>query len=127
MLGFNKPYLTGKELDYIRDAVAREKISGNGHYTQLCHNYFSTHYSFRKVLLTQSCTDALEMSALLLNIGPEDEIILPSFTFVSTVNAFVLRGAKPIFADIRPDTLNMDGYYLALLKKMKLFLIVTRY
>jgi dTDP-4-amino-4,6-dideoxygalactose transaminase len=108
MLGFNKPFLTGKELDYIRDAVEREKLSGNGHYTQQCQRFFETRYGFRKALLTQSCTDALEMSALLLNAGPGDEIILPSFTFVSTANAFALRGARLVFADVGPTCPNVD-------------------
>ncbi len=108
MLGFNKPYLTGRELDYIRDAVDREKLSGNGYYTQQCHSFFEKRYGFKKALLTQSCTDALEMAALLLDVGSEDEIILPSFTFVSTANAFVLRGARLIFADCEKDTPNMD-------------------
>ncbi len=108
MLGFNKPYLTGRELDYIRDAVEREKLSGNGFYTQQCQQFFTSRYGFKKTLLTQSCTDALEMAALLLDVGPEDEIILPSFTFVSTANAFALRGAKLIFADSEKETPNLD-------------------
>ncbi|HQQ96402.1 MAG TPA: dTDP-4-amino-4,6-dideoxygalactose transaminase [Cyclobacteriaceae bacterium] len=108
MLGFNKPHLTGKELDYIRDAVEREKLSGNGHYTQQCQRFFESRFGFRKALLTQSCTDALEMTALLLNIGPGDEIILPSFTFVSTANAFALRGATLVFADVSADCPNLD-------------------
>ena len=108
MLGFNKPYFTGKELDYIRDAVAREKLSGNGYYTQRCQHFFTSRYGFRKALLAQSCTDALEMSALLMEVGPEDEIILPSFTFVSTANAFALRGAKLVFADCEENIPNMD-------------------
>ena len=108
MLGFNKPYLTGRELDYIRDAVEREKLSGNGYYTQQCQQFFVNRYGFKKTLLTQSCTDALEMIALLLDIGPEDEIILPSFTFVSSANAFALRGAKLIFADSEKDNPNID-------------------
>ncbi|MCE2934965.1 MAG: dTDP-4-amino-4,6-dideoxygalactose transaminase [Cyclobacteriaceae bacterium] len=107
-IGFNKPYFTGRELDYIRDAVAREKLSGNGFYTQQCQKFFEDRYSFRKVLLTQSCTDALEMSALLLDIKPGDEVILPSFTFVSTANAFALRGANLVFADSSPNNPNLD-------------------
>lgn len=107
-IGFNKPYLTGRELDYIRDAVEREKLSGNGFYTQQCQQFFTDRYGFKKTLLTQSCTDALEMAALLLDVGPEDEIILPSFTFVSTANAFALRGAKLIFADCEKDSPNLD-------------------
>lgn len=108
MVGFNKPYLTGRELDYIKDAVEREKLSGNGYYTQRCHQFFEQRYGFKRVLLTQSCTDALEMAALLLNVGPGDEIILPSFTFVSTANAFALRGAQLVFADSEMATPNLD-------------------
>jgi dTDP-4-amino-4,6-dideoxygalactose transaminase len=100
---FNKPYFTGKETQYIQDAVSRGKISGNGYYTQLCHHFFEKKYDFNKVLLTSSCTDALEMAAILLDIQPGDEVIVPSYTFVSSANAFVLRGAKIIFADSRQD------------------------
>ena len=100
---FNKPYLAGKELVYIEDAVTKGKISGNGYYTQLCHRFLETKYGFHKCLLTTSCTDALEMAAILINIQEGDEVIMPSYTFVSTANAFVLRGAKIIFADSRKD------------------------
>lgn len=96
---FNKPYLTDKELDYIKDAVSRGKISGNGYYTQKCQDFFQVRYGFKKCLLTTSCTDALEMAAILCDIKPNDEVIVPSYTFVSTANAFVLRGAKIVFAD----------------------------
>src|SRR5688572_27925472 len=99
MIPFNKPYLSGKETDYIQKAVASGKISGDGLYTKKCHEFFEQRYGFRKVLLTTSCTDALEMAAILLDIQPGDEVIIPSYTFVSTSNAFVLRGAKIIFAD----------------------------
>lgn len=109
MIPFNKPYLTGKETDYISDAVISGKISGNGKYTQKCHNYFEKKYGFNKVLLTTSCTDALEMAAILLNIEPGDEVIMPSYTFVSTSNAFVLRGAKIVFADSMPNHPNIDA------------------
>ena len=105
---FNKPYLSGKETVYIIDAVENGQISGNGTFTKKCHSYLSKNWGFKNVLLTTSCTDALEMSALLLDIRPGDEVIMPSFTFVSTANAFVLRGARPVFVDIRPDTLNLD-------------------
>ena len=105
---FNKPYLTGKELDYIKDAVFRGKISGNGYYTQKCQGFFQERYGFKKCLLTTSCTDALEMAAILCNIEIGDEVIVPSYTFVSTANAFVLRGAKIIFADSRPDHPGID-------------------
>lgn len=108
MIPFNKPYLTGKELVYIEDAVKKGKISGNGHYTHLCHDFFETKYGFSKCLLTTSCTDALEMAAILINIQDGDEVIMPSYTFVSTANAFVLRGAKIIFADSRKDHPGID-------------------
>jgi len=96
---FNKPYLTGKENQYIEQAVKSGKISGNGIFTQKCHAFFQEKYGFNKCLLTTSCTDALEMAAILLNIQPGDEVIVPSYTFVSTANAFVLRSAKIVFAD----------------------------
>ena len=105
---FNKPHLTGKELIYIKDAIERGHISGNGYYTKLCQRFFQQRYGFAKCLLTSSCTDALEMAAILLNIQPEDEVIMPSYTFVSTANAFVLRGAKIVFCDSRKDHPGMD-------------------
>lgn len=105
---FNKPYLSGKETEYIKQAVLSGKISGDGDFTKKCHEFFEKKYGFEKVLLTTSCTDALEMAAILINVMPGDEIIAPSYTFVSTVNAFVLRGAKIIFADSLPDSPNMD-------------------
>lgn len=105
---FNKPYLTGKELVYIEDAVKKGKISGNGYYTHLCHDFFEKKYGFLKCLLTTSCTDALEMAAILINIQEGDEVIMSSYTFVSTANAFVLRGAKIIFADSREDHPGID-------------------
>lgn len=108
-IGFNKPYLTGKETEYIVDAVSSGKISGNGKYTKLCQDFFTEKYSFRKCLLTTSCTDALEMAAILINIQPGDEVIIPSYTFVSTANAFVLRGAKIIFADSNNANPNIDA------------------
>lgn len=108
MINFNKPYLTGKETQYIEDAVASGKISGNGKYTQLCQQFFEQKYGFGKCLLTTSCTDALEMAAILINIEPGDEVIIPSYTFVSTSNAFVLRGAKIIFADSNEENPNID-------------------
>jgi dTDP-4-amino-4,6-dideoxygalactose transaminase len=109
MIPFNKPYLTGKETDYIHDAVSTGKISGNGKYTKLCQSFFEGNFGFKKCLLTTSCTDALEMAALLINIQPGDEVIMPSYTFVSTANAFVLRGAVIVFADSCKDTPNMDA------------------
>lgn len=108
MIPFNKPYITGKELDYIADAVNTGKISGNGKYTHLNQKFFQEKYGIKKALLTTSCTDALEMCALLLDIQAGDEIILPSYTFVSTANAFILRGAKLVFADSREDHPGID-------------------
>lgn len=106
---FNKPYLTGKEAHYMYEAVFTGKISGNGVFTKKCQQFFEDKYGFRKTLLTTSCTDALEMAALLIDIKPGDEVIIPSFTFVSTANAFVLRGAKIIFADSESKTPNLDA------------------
>lgn len=105
---FNKPFIAGNELSYIQQAVKSGKISGDGIFTKRCHNFFEHRYGFKKALLTTSCTDALEMAALLLNIQPNDEVIAPSFTFVSTVNAFVLRGAKIVFADSQINQPNID-------------------
>ena len=105
---FNKPYLTGKEAHYIYDAVYSGKLSGNGKYTQKCQKWFEESYGFTKCLLTTSCTDALEMAAILLDVQAGDEIILPSYTFVSTANAFVLRGAKLVFIDSRSDHPGID-------------------
>ncbi len=108
MIPFNKPYLTGKETHYIYQAVSSCKISGDGIYTKKCHDFFEKKYGFKKALLTTSCTDALEMAAILLDIKEGDEVIAPSYTFVSTVNAFVLRGAKIVFVDSCQDNPNMD-------------------
>ena len=108
-IDFNKPYLTGKEGHYIYQAVLSSKISGDGMFTKKCHEFFENQYNFKKVLLTTSCTDALELAALLLNIKEGDEVIAPSYTFVSTVNAFVLRGAKIVFADSNKDNPNIDA------------------
>lgn len=109
MIPFNKPFLTGKETEYIRLAVESGKISGDGMYTKKCHDFFEKEFGFKKVLLTTSCTDALEMAAILIDIMPGDEVIIPSYTFVSTVNPFVLRGAKIIFADSESSTPNIDA------------------
>ncbi|MHC4570581.1 MAG: dTDP-4-amino-4,6-dideoxygalactose transaminase [Planctomycetota bacterium] len=106
---FNKPYLTGKETDYIKEAVVSGKISGDGIFTEKCHQFFEERYGFKKALLTTSCTDALEMAAILCDVQPGDEVIVPSYTFVSTVNAFVLRGAKIVFADSEEKTPNIDA------------------
>lgn len=105
---FNRPALAGKEIDYILQAMAAGHVSGDGHFTRKCHAVLEQELGAPKVLLTTSCTHALEMAALLLDIQPGDEVIVSSFTFVSTANAFVLRGARPVFVDIRPDTLNLD-------------------
>jgi len=105
---FNRPFATGDEIDYIRVAIAVPKFSGDGSFTAHCHALIEQSLGIQKVLLTTSCTHALEMAALLLNIGAQDEVILPAFTFPSTANAFVLRGARPVFVDIRRDTLNID-------------------
>ena len=106
---FNVPYLTGKELDYIAEAASLRKLSGNGIFTQRCQTFLESRYGFGKCLLTTSCTDALEMAAILANIGPGDEVIVPSFTFVSTALAFVRQGAKIIFADSEATTPNIDA------------------
>jgi dTDP-4-amino-4,6-dideoxygalactose transaminase len=105
---FNIPYTTGKELDYIQEAISKRKLSGNGYFTDKCQQFFQKKYDFGKCLLTSSCTDALEMSALLLDIQPGDEVIMPSYTFVSTANAFVLRGATIRFIDSRMDHPGLD-------------------
>lgn len=107
-IGFNKPYLTGKETSYISEAVSSGKISGDGVFSKKCHEFFEKRYHFKKVLLTTSCTDALEMAAILLDIKEGDEVIAPSYTFVSTVNAFVLRGAKIVFVDCSKENPNID-------------------
>lgn len=108
MIPFNKPYLTGKEAHYMYQAVYKGHISGNGEFTKRCQQFFEEKYGFKKCLLTTSCTDALEMAAILCNIQAGDEVIMPSFTFVSTANAFVLRGAKIVFADSSPTNPNID-------------------
>jgi len=107
---FNRPSLVGREMEYMAEAIANGHISGDGEFTRRCHQLLEQTLGVKKALLTTSCTHALEMAALLLDIQPGDEVIIPSFTFVSTVNAFVLRGARPVFADIRPDTLNLDEH-----------------
>jgi len=105
---FNCPITVGNEFEYMRQAVLNAHISGDGPFTKKCHAFLEQELGVAKALLTTSCTHALEMSAILLDIQPGDEVIIPDFTFVSTVNAFVLRGAKPVFLDVRPDTLNLD-------------------
>lgn len=108
MIGFNVAPFTGKEFDYIREAIAAEHICGDGMFTKRCNNWIEERTGTAKALLTTSCTHATEMAAMLLEIQPGDEVIMPSYTFVSTANAFVLRGAVPVFVDIRPDTMNLD-------------------
>src|ERR1035437_6435255 len=105
---FNKPSLVGDELRYMAEAIEAGHISGDGAFSKRCHFLLETALGVPRALLTTSCTHALEMAALLLNVGAGDEVIVPSFTFVSTVNAFVLRGARPVFVDVQPDTLNLD-------------------
>ncbi|MEN9807779.1 MAG: dTDP-4-amino-4,6-dideoxygalactose transaminase, partial [Pseudomonadota bacterium] len=105
---FNKPSLIGHEIKYLRDAIQRGQLSGDGYYTKRCNELICAQTGAAKALLTHSCTAALEMAAILCDVGPGDEVIMPSFTFVSTANAVVLRGATPVFVDIDPETLNLD-------------------
>jgi len=109
MIPFNKPYLTGKETHYIYEAVNSGKLSGNGIFTKRCQDFFEQRYGFKKCLLTTSCTDALEMAAILCDVQPDDEVIMPSYTFVSTALAFVRQGAKIVFADSLPNHPNIDA------------------
>jgi dTDP-4-amino-4,6-dideoxygalactose transaminase len=108
MIRFNQPYLFGPELEYVRRAIDAGRIAGNGEYTKMCHRFFEDRFGLGKCLLTTSCTDALEMASILADIQPGDEVIVPSYTFVSSANAFVLRGARIVFADSRPDHPNID-------------------
>ncbi|MES3040233.1 MAG: dTDP-4-amino-4,6-dideoxygalactose transaminase [Pseudomonadota bacterium] len=126
VIPFNKPCLHGRELVYIAEAVASGKISGDGIFTKKCHNFFEKKYGFQKTLMTTSCTDALEMSAILLGIRDGDEVIVPSYTFVSTANAFVLRGAKIVFADSCEDNpnINPDNLSQLITKKTKAIVVV---
>ncbi len=121
---FNKPHLTGKEIGYISKVFESGKISGDGGFTKKCNEFFKSAYGFKKPLLTTSCTDALEAAALLLDIKPDDEVIVPSYTFVSTVNAFVLRGAKIVFADVEFATGNLDATKIEMLITSKTKAIV---
>src|ERR1700750_2134763 len=105
---FNRPYATGNELAYLTEAQRHGHLSGDGSFTRRCHQWIEQRTGCVRALLTQSCTSALDLAALLLDLKPGDEVIMPSFTFVSTANAFVLRGAVPVFVDIREDTLNLD-------------------
>lgn len=125
---FNRPFFSGKEFDCIREAIANWRLSGDGEFTQKCHRLLEEELKVPRALLTTSCTHALEMAAFLLEIKAGDEVILPSFTFVSTANAFVLRGARPVFIDIRPDTLNLDEEKLeALITPRTKAIVVVHY
>ena len=124
MIPFNKPFLTGKETHYIYQAVNSGKLSGNGMYTKKCQQYFEDHYGFKKALMTTSCTDALEMAAILCNIQPGDEVIAPSYTFVSSVLAFVRQGAKIVFCDSCKDNPNIDANKIEALITSKTKVIV---
>jgi dTDP-4-amino-4,6-dideoxygalactose transaminase len=127
-LRFNRPVLSGKEFEFIRQAIADGKLSGDGRFTLACHALLENALGVGKVLLTTSCTHALEMAAILLEVGLGDEVIIPSFTFVSAANAFVLRGARPVFADIRADTLNLDESKLeALITPRTKAIVVVHY
>ena len=110
---FNRPYLTGREYGFLQEAVSNGHLAGNGPFTEKCQQWLREHTGAAQALLTHSCTGALEMAALLIDAGPGDEIIMPSFTFVTTASAFALRGAMPVFVDIRPDTLNLDERLVA--------------
>jgi dTDP-4-amino-4,6-dideoxygalactose transaminase len=123
---FNKPFMTGKELEYIAQAHSNGILAGDGPFTKKCHEWLQGNISNTRALLTHSCTAALEMVAILLNIKPGDEIIMPSFTFVSTANAFVLRGGVPVFIDVRPDTLNINEQLIeqAITSKTKAIVVV---
>lgn len=125
---FNKPFIIGKEMQYISEAVASGKISGNGRFTMKCHAFFEDRWGFNKALLTSSCTDALEMSSILANIQPGDEVIMPTFSFVSTANAFMLRGASIKFADSSPENPNIDPRsILALITKKTKAIVIVHY
>lgn len=124
MINFNKPYLTGQKFIILETINTELHISGNGKFTKLCQRYFEDRYNFAKCLLTTSCTDALEMAAILCNIQPGDEVIMPSYTFVSTANAFILRGAKIVFSDSRKDHPGIDESKLELLITEKTKVIV---
>lgn len=113
MIPFNRPAMVGPEFDFIREALDAGHLSGNGTFTRRCHASLVERFGSNKALLTHSCTAALEMAAMLADVGPGDEVIMPSFTFVSTANAFVLRGATPVFIDVRADTFNLDERLLA--------------
>ena len=128
MIRFNVPHITGKEMTYIQDAISRGRLSGDGYYSEQCRKFFNKEFDFTNNFLTTSGTDALEMAALLMEISPGDEIIMPSYTFVSTANAFVLRGARIVFADSLPDHPNIDHTTVAsLITKRTKALVVVHY
>ncbi len=128
LIPFNRPFFSGKEFEFIQEAIAYWRVSGDGMFSQKCHALLEKELGVPKALLTTSCTHALEMAALLLDIRPGDEVIVPSFTFVSTANAFVLRGARPVFIDVRPDTLNLDETKLeALITPRTKAIVVVHY
>jgi dTDP-4-amino-4,6-dideoxygalactose transaminase len=126
MIPFNKPHMTGRELEYITQAHSNSHLAGDGEFTKRCHSWLEKNTGACKALLTHSCTGALEMAALLADVKAGDEVIMPSYTFVSTANAFVLRGAVPVFVDIRPDTLNIDEALIeaAITPKTKVIVVV---
>src|SRR5579863_171912 len=128
MIPFNKPHLTGNELKYISDVMSKGKTAGDGYYTKLCQDYFCEKYGFKKTFLTTSCTDALELAALLIDLKPADEVIMPSYTFVSMANAFLLRGAKIVFADSSTENPNVDaGKIEALITPATKAIVVVHY
>ena len=122
---FNKPFLTGNESIYINEVISSGRLSGNGKYTHLCQDFFCNTFGFKKCFLTTSCTDALELAAILIDIKPGDEIILPSYTFVSSANAFILRGAKVVFADSNKLNPNIDTHQIESLITSKTKAIVV--
>ena len=126
MIPFNKPFIVGKELYYIAQAVTMGNLGGDGYFTTACASLMQERFGIHKVLMVPSCTAALEMAAMLCNVGPGDEVIMPSYTFVSTASAFVRLGAKPVFVDIRPDTLNIDENLIeaAITDKTKVICVV---
>ena len=128
MIPFNEPHFTGNELKYIADAMSRGRTAGDGYYTEVCEDYFCHRYGFKKTFLTTSCTDALELAAMLINIQQGDEVIMPSYTFVSMANAFLLRGAKIIFADSNSHNPNIDaGTVEALITSKTKAIVVVHY
>lgn len=126
MVPFNIPLVTGRELDYIKEVLQNRKLCGDGFFSKKCHDILENRYNTGKAMLTTSCTHALEMAALLADIVPGDEVIMPSYTFVSSANAFLLRGATPVFVDVRPDTMNIDEKLIedAVTEKTKVIVVM---